>query len=324
MYIELFTDVRRPAPDADEALQVRVKTLEVFDSDFFNRIRTRQFTIWLVNAGFHWCSIMLHAQDGKIVDYAINDPERNAQTISLVDSRLRRVLELGKTEIAPTPDKREDMWFPAQRNDLSCGLRTYEIIRVMIERLSDRFHEHGVDNLYHNSLWNPMSGDFQPHKVRHLMMGISACRVMKHLNYKARMSVTPRDKIRGFQGPRAAGRLDAYDWLEPVQTQQEDPARPRGRARRRRRLAGDAKADAEDIVQFVELDIEMTDAPPLQDDAQPQQAQAATSRASSRAVTRSRSRRTGSPMDVDESDASPPRYQTRSKTNSGTGFPLFG
>lgn len=192
----------------------------------------------------------------------------------------------------------------------------------MIERLNDRYHEHGVDNLYHNSLWDPFSGDFQSHKVRHLMMGICACRAMKHLNYKARMSVTPRERIRGFQGPRLAGRLDACDGLEPVQTRQEDPARPRGRARRRKRLTGDAKADAEDVVQFV--DVEMTDAPPLQDDAAPPTARPSKSVSTSRAATRS----SPGQVDVEMRDASPlpaaHRYQTRSKTASGTGVPLFG
>lgn len=303
--------------------------LEIFDPDFFKRISTRPFTLWLINAGFHWCSIMLHAQDGKILNYAINDPEKRADTISQIDSRLRRVLELGKTEIVPTVGERKEIWFPQQLNDLSCGLRTYEIIRVMIERLNDRYHVHGVDNLYHNSLWDPLSGDFQSHKVRHLMMGICAGRAMKHLDYKARISVTPREKIRGFRGPRLAGRLDAYDGLEPVQTQQDDPARPRGRARRRRRLTRDAKADAEDVVQFV--DIEMTDAPPLQDNVQRSRSglkSRATSRATSRAATRSISRRAPSQADVEMRDASPlpaaPRYQTRSKTSSAANSPLFG
>ncbi|POS78819.1 hypothetical protein DHEL01_v202778 [Diaporthe helianthi] len=69
----------------------------------------------------------------------------------------------------------------------------------MIERLNKRYHLHGIDDLCHDG---PISGDFQSHKVRHLMMGITACRVMKHLDHKARMSVTPRAKIRGFTGPR--------------------------------------------------------------------------------------------------------------------------
>lgn len=71
---------------------------------------------------------MLHAQDGKIVNYAINDPEKRADTIDQIDTRLRRVLELGKTGIVPTADDRKEIWFPQQLNDLSCGLRTYEII----------------------------------------------------------------------------------------------------------------------------------------------------------------------------------------------------
>lgn len=40
-------------PNSEESLQVTLKTLEVFDPDFFRRISNRQFTLWLINTGEH-------------------------------------------------------------------------------------------------------------------------------------------------------------------------------------------------------------------------------------------------------------------------------
>lgn len=207
-------------PNSEETFQVALKTLDVFEPDFFRRISSHRFTLWLINTGEHWVSIVLHVQAGQVVNYAINEPGRRPALINLVDSRLRRLLAIGGVAIVPTLNQIKDVWFPTQLDGFTCGLRIYEILRVMVERVNERYHLHGVDNLYDDSLWAPMSGDFQPSKVRQLMMGIVACRAMKHQDYKARLSVTPRERIRGFKGPRHVRRLDAFDGLEPVQSQQ--------------------------------------------------------------------------------------------------------
>ncbi|KAL2279911.1 hypothetical protein FJTKL_13061 [Diaporthe vaccinii] len=200
-----YEDVAGALPNSDEAFQVTLKTLDVFDPDFFRRIGGRQFTLWLINTGGHWASIVLHVQGCQVVDYAINDSERRSVLINLVDKRLRRLLAIGGITIVPAQHQIKDIWFPTQLDGFTCGLRTYEILRVVIERINERYHLHGVNNLYDDSLWAAMSGDFQPSKVRQLMMGIVACRAMKHQDYKARLSVTPREKIRGFKGPRRQG-----------------------------------------------------------------------------------------------------------------------
>ncbi|KAI3390925.1 hypothetical protein diail_8340, partial [Diaporthe ilicicola] len=220
LYIGLFKDLSGALPNSEETFQVTLSTLYVFDPDFFRRITNRQFTLWLINTGEHWVSILLHVQGGQVVDYAINESGRRPFLIHLIDNRLRRLLALGGVNILPTPGQRKDVWFPTQLDGFTCGLRAYEILRVMIERINERYHLHGVDDLYDDSLWDPMSGDFQPSKVRQLMMGICACRAMKHQDYRARLSVTPRERIRGFKGPRYVRRLDAFDGLEPVQSQQ--------------------------------------------------------------------------------------------------------
>lgn len=225
-------------------MQVTLKTLEVFDPDFFKRMSSRQFTLWLINTGEHWASIMLHLQGGQVADYAINESGRRLDHINLIDNRLRRLLAIGGITILPAQHQIRDIWFPTQLDGFTCGLRTYEALRVMIERINERYHLHGVDNLYDDSLWDAMSGDFQPSKVRQLMMGIVACRAMKHQDYKARLSVTPREKIRGFKGPRWVRRLDAFDGLEPVQKQQGGAA-PAGR--RPKRSSPDANEDMKDV-----------------------------------------------------------------------------
>lgn len=232
--------------NSEETFQVTLKTLDVFDPDFFRRISTRQFTLWLINTGEHWVAIVLHVQDGQVVNYAINEPGRRPVLINLVDTRLRRLLNIGGITIVPAQDQMKDIWFPTQLDGFTCGLRTYEILRVMIERINERYHIHGIADLYDDSLWNAMSGDFQPSKVRQLMMGIVACRAMKHQDYKARLSVTPRERIRGFKGPRYVRRLDAFDGLEPVQRQQGGaaPAQQVGRAKR---SSPDANEDMRDV-----------------------------------------------------------------------------
>lgn len=233
--------------NSEEAFQVTLKTLEVFDSDFFRRISNRQFTLWLANTGEHWVSLALHVQGGQVVNYAINESGRRPVLINLIDDRLRRLLAIGGIAILPARHQRRDIWFPTQLDGFTCGLRTYEILRVMIERINERYCLHGVNNLYDDSLWNAMSGDFQPSKVRQLMMGIVACRAMKHQAYKARLSVTPREKIRGFKGPRYVRRLDAFDGLEPVQRQQGRAAAVKRGGRRTRRATPDANEDMQDV-----------------------------------------------------------------------------
>lgn len=234
-------------PNSEEAFQVTLKTLDVFDPDFFKRISDCQFTLWLINTGEHWASIVLHVEEGQVVHYAINESGRRPALINLVDNRLRRLLAIGGIAILPAQYQIKDIWFPTQLDGFTCGLRTYEILRVMIERINERYHLHGVDDLYDESLWDAMSGDFQPSKVRQLMMGIVACRAMKHQDYKARLSVTPREKIRGFKGPRYVRRLDAFDGLEPVQRQQGAGAQDPQAGRRVKRLSPDANEDMQDV-----------------------------------------------------------------------------
>lgn len=182
------------------------------------------------------------------MNYAINEPGRRPVLIKLIDNRLRRLLNIGGITIVPVWDQIKDLWFPTQLDGFTCGLRTYETLRVMIERINERYHLHGVDNLYDDSLWDAMSGDFQPSKVRQLMMGIVACRAMKHQDYKARLSVTPRERIRGFKGPRYVRRLDAFDGLEPVQRQQGGAAPAQQVGRRAKRPSPDANEDMRDVL----------------------------------------------------------------------------
>lgn len=163
-----------------EAFQVTLKTLDVFGSDFFRWISNRQFTLWLANTGEHWVLIVLHVQGAQVVNYAINESSRRPVLIDLKDYRLRRLLAIGGIAILPAKHQRRDIWFPTQLDGFTCGLRTYEILRVMIERINERYCLRGVDNLYDDSLWNAMSGDFQPSKVRQLMMRIVVCGAMKH------------------------------------------------------------------------------------------------------------------------------------------------
>jgi hypothetical protein len=167
---------------------------------------------------------------------------------------LRLLLQHGGIKIVPTKFQRKDIWFPTQLDGFTCGLRQYEILRVMVERLNERYHLHGVDDLYHESLWAPMSGDFQPSKVRQLMMGICASRAMKHLDYKARLSVTPREKIRGFKGARYVRRLDAFDGLEPVQRRHGGPNGTQGPGRRGKKPTPDLKDDVHDVTDLPRQD----------------------------------------------------------------------
>ena len=79
------------------------------------------------------------------------------------------------------------------------------------------------------------------------MMGICACRAMKHQDYKARLSVTPRERIRGFKGPRYVRRLDAFDGLEPVQRQQGEDAGAQQAGRRAKKPTRDTNDDVQDV-----------------------------------------------------------------------------
>lgn len=254
LYRGLFDNVLGEEMDTDTSdsqvdLQVSLHTLLVFDQNFFSRIRQRRFTIWTATTDRHWFTVFMHVDPatGSIQHYTIAEPGHLAQLTANIDQRLRFVLAQGGVPIAaPAPSP---LWFPQQLDDFSCGFRTYEVVRVLLERINERFHAVGAGAgdgaaLWGPSLLAPLPGDLQTQKIRALMGGILASRAMGHQGWQARMAVTPRRQIRGLRGVRAAGPLDASRGLEAYQRPgvpavRWDPVTRVRRAARRREEAAD-------------------------------------------------------------------------------------
>lgn len=250
----LWNDKNLGDPAAGELeFDVTCKTLLVWQPDFFDRILRHEFTLWVINPGTHWMSIILHVDQGHVAHYSINEPNHNAPLTQLIDDRLRRLLATQR--IAVAPNARQNLWFPRQNDTYTCGLRTYEILRVFLERLNERSHQPAsaaAGRLYDAGLWGPLSGDFQPHKVRALMLGICAGRALKHQAYRARVAIAPRERIRGIlSAERDVSRLDAFDGLEAFQS--PPGVRPGTRAPARRGTVGARPRRVSGLVQLAQL-----------------------------------------------------------------------
>lgn len=258
LYRGLFDNILDEEMDTDTSdseidLQVSLHTLLTFDPSFFDRIRQRAFTIWTATTDRHWFAIFMHVDTttGSIQSYTIAEPGHVAHLTASIDQRLRWLLARANIPIdAPTPTP---LWFPKQLDDFSCGFRTYEVARVLLERINERVRESVAtgNDLWHPSLLGPLPGDLQPQKIRTLMIGIIASRAMGHHGWRARVAVTPRRRIRGLRGlVRDAGPLDASRGLDAhqrpgVPAVRWDPVTRARRAGSRPKTSGEAADEAD-------------------------------------------------------------------------------
>ena len=136
---------------------------------FFDCVRAKTWTILPLGVNGHFTVVIMHAirvpMPGTrlgfrmhIQNVVVADPQRNAQLEQYIYQRLEYVFtnKRGFRFDKKTPVK---LWFPKQDDRLTCGLRVYEIIRVMLMRISQSAAEVGLkDGCDPDTIWQDLSG----------------------------------------------------------------------------------------------------------------------------------------------------------------------
>lgn len=173
---------------------------------FFEEIRRHYFTIWPINVELHWVAIVLHvfpapdsspdSSPGKprhVVNAVVADPERDPRTTGFVWSRLLRVLSPERgfrfPSAAPQP-----LWYPRQTDGYTCGLRAYEIMRVLLARINEAELRAAPEGRW-EGVWADLGCDFQPDKVRAEMIGVVAVEALRGQGWGARLAVAPCEEV---------------------------------------------------------------------------------------------------------------------------------
>lgn len=140
---------------------------------FFDRVRNATWTILPLGVNDHFSVAILRCEKKKmpsaeggfrtvIKDVLMADPQRNESLEQFLYMRLRLILteRRGFTFKHNNPVR---MWFPTQLDHYTCGLRTFEIIRVMMMRISQSAAEAGLKDGYDpKTIWKDLSGMFCP------------------------------------------------------------------------------------------------------------------------------------------------------------------
>lgn len=201
----------------------------VGDPDFVTRIRERQYTIWPTNVGNHWVVIIIRTAPKSVNDeptphrrvshIAVVDPARHEKTINLVHQRIRLFLEHHLFTI--DDNSRTSIWLPKQRDSWSCGVVAYNIAKVMIKRIKKTVLT-SSPGFYSNDIWGPMSGDFQPSKVRLELVGLLAVVALTKEKSAVKITTVPIAHEAGFSGTSCTQRKVKYK-IGRVQAYQKPP-----------------------------------------------------------------------------------------------------
>ncbi|KAI1876932.1 uncharacterized protein JN550_001004 [Neoarthrinium moseri] len=170
--------------------------------NLFYRIKSNAWTIWPINTGNHWMVIILRMASNfrkkgsqTVAAAAILEPGHGLNWIKDVWRRVRRLLSCAGFTVRI--QARRDVWFPAQRDHFSCGLRAVDLMRVFLQRIESALLLGNGDE----HVWENFSGNLQPDKVRALMIGICAVEAMRFIHCgsaRTRVGLLPCLKVRGF------------------------------------------------------------------------------------------------------------------------------
>ncbi|KAI0018018.1 hypothetical protein F4780DRAFT_557118 [Xylariomycetidae sp. FL0641] len=167
--------------------------------------RKYEYTIWALTLNnVHWVSAVIHkeqrlpsdsaknAKDKKdtgrfthVAQIAILDPMKSAQSIQLVQSRLKVILTSWMGCTLAEKSQRE-IWVPQQHDTVSCGPRAFWAAKQTMDRL---LVLHEASQTYNESLWEPQSGWFDEDFVRWQMIGLCAWEIVRAMDYRARVAI---------------------------------------------------------------------------------------------------------------------------------------
>lgn len=156
------------------AVQLRTlsRTFWIEHREFFRHIRESAWTMFPIGVGGgHFVLAVIRARKvaapgtrrgyfAMIEDLAVLDPIRHAALEIFVYERLRYYVLLRNRGFEFEDKEPASLWYPKQGVDaLTSGLRFYEIVRVMLERISQSVGEALREEDFNpNAIWRDLSG----------------------------------------------------------------------------------------------------------------------------------------------------------------------
>lgn len=179
LHCEAATSVHNPSHLFDFGLtdmQLQQNNDEFYRThqQFFDNVGRATWTIMPLAVNGHFTAVILHSKQKAmpnttrgyrtvIQNAVVVEPEKHAAAERFIWERLQLILteNRGFTFKHSQPVK---LWFPKQNDTNSCGFRVYEVIRIMMMRISQSVAEEGLKDGYNpDYIWQDLSGMDFPH-----------------------------------------------------------------------------------------------------------------------------------------------------------------
>ncbi|KAG8164376.1 hypothetical protein KVR01_006294 [Diaporthe batatas] len=191
----------------DTELRTLSQAFWIEHREFFRHIIANSWTMFPIGVRGHFLLAIIRAtqaytpEQGYIAmidDLVVLDPLRDKAVETFAYERLRYYILLPTRGFEFAGKEPASLWYPEHGVRAStCGLRFYEIVRVMIERISQSVGEKGLRVDFDESpIWRDLSGDFQADKVRAEMIGIMANRAMRATDWTTRICLVPVSHVK--------------------------------------------------------------------------------------------------------------------------------
>lgn len=175
---------------------------------FFDNVGKATWTIMPLAVNGHFTAVILHAKQKAmpgttrgyrtvIRNVVVVEPEKHAEVERFMWDRLRLILseDRGFTFKHRQPVK---LWFPKQNDTNTCGFRVYEVMRIMMMRISQSVAEEGLKDGYNpDYIWQDLSGmDFLIYFLYQFLFNtFSQKQAMARLAIVPRVLNTPADSL---------------------------------------------------------------------------------------------------------------------------------
>lgn len=154
---------------SDEIFEKCNKEFRRYRQEFFDNVAKATWTVMPLAVDAHFTAVILHAKHTRmpgtnrgfrtiIQNAVVVEPTRNRLVEKFIWGRLRLILteKRGFTFKHSQPVK---LWFPKQFDQNTCGFRVYEVMRVMMMRISQSVAEEGLKDGYNpQDTWRDLSG----------------------------------------------------------------------------------------------------------------------------------------------------------------------
>ncbi|KAI1491287.1 hypothetical protein F5X96DRAFT_632348 [Biscogniauxia mediterranea] len=220
------------------------------DEQFWNTIKKSEFFLWPIEAEpGHFVTAIFHLQKGMTDDpdfdptlkhgpkkplkvqsneytivehWSVVDPVRSnegTQRENRVKKRIQRLFAIEGLTFRQHSYREQKTakgrwalpWVPPQTDSWSSGLRSFALVRQLLERIVDLYcTELGYNDSFFQK---PTSGWINVDQIRHEMMGYCAMNCIEDMNYNARIAIEAINEINSIEGIASfpANRLMPYN-----------------------------------------------------------------------------------------------------------------